>query len=32
MKEDTSQELRIRILDEAARQFDKKGTVSLMTR
>ena len=25
MKEDTSQELRIRILDEAARQFDKKG-------
>ena len=25
MKEDTSQELRVRILDEAARQFDKKG-------
>lgn len=25
MKEDTSQELRIRILDEAARQFDKRG-------
>lgn len=25
MKTDTSQELRLRILDEAARQFDKKG-------
>ena len=25
MKSDTSQELRVRILDEAARQFDKKG-------
>ena len=25
MKTDTSQELRVRILDEAARQFDKKG-------